>query len=161
MRLDIQKVGILSSDVWLARDGQTFVQLSLSSLRERVTFDLDGRVYHVQKSDADGVLVLVDTSTNLPLAQRVKLSVFSPDCDVEAMMPDGAVHFIRLDRVSGMKRRVELRVGGVAVGEVAQEGLWKTRLWADVPEAWPMPVSVFVVWLALRIFLAEDASAAA
>ncbi|MBE2185719.1 MAG: hypothetical protein IAE99_02980, partial [Rhodothermales bacterium] len=157
MRLDIQKTGLLSSDVWLVRDRQRWVRLSLGAVRERVDFVVEDRPCSVRKSDADGVLVLSDASTGLPLAQRVKLGVFSSDCDVEAMMPDGTVHQIRLDRVSGMEKRVELRVGGLVVGEVRRSGLWKPQTWAEVPDSWPVPVAVFVIWLALRQFASEDA----
>lgn len=160
MRIDIQRTGILSSDVWLVRGGQRWVRLALGVVRERVEFVADDRAYSVRKSDIDGVLVLTDVSTGMPLAQRVKLGAFSSDCDVEARMPDGAVHVIRLDRVSAMKKRVELRVGGVVVGEVCRSGVWKPQTWAEVPDSWPVPVAVFVIWLALRQFASEDAAAA-
>lgn len=159
MRLDLEKVGWLSSDVWAIRSGQRLTKLAVGTMRERVDFAVGDRAYSVRKSDADGVLVLTDIATGLPLAQRTKLGVFSSDYDVEAQMPDGAVHVIRMDRGSGWKSRYELRVGAMPVGEVVREGMWKSTMYADVPDAWPLPVAVFVAWLALRQFASEEGAA--
>lgn len=159
MRLKLEKVGWLSSDVWVVRSGQRLAKLAVSGLRERVDFAVEDRAYSVRKSDADGVLVLTEGATGMPLAQRTKLGVFSSDYDVEAQMPDGTVHVIRMDRGSGWKSRYELRVGAMQVGEVVREGMWKSTMYADVPDAWPLSVAVFVAWLALRQFSSEESAA--
>lgn len=148
------------STVEVCHAGQRLVAFDVMTLRERLTFTLGGATYHARKAKEDGVLVLVEAASGLPLAQRVALGAFTSDFDVEASMPDGSVHVIRADRVSGLRQRVELRVGGVAVGAVWSEGLMRRTTHADLPEAWPLPVSVFVLWLVLRRFAAEDAAAA-
>ena len=46
-------------------------------------------------------------------------------------------------------RRLVLLDGDQVLGTIAPQGLWSRRLTVTLPDNWPLPVKVFVAWLAL------------
>lgn len=158
MRLDFLLPSGFDSTVQVTRAGQPVATFETGSLRERVAFEVDGVAYRAEKSRADGVLVLTNEATGLPEAQVLPVDWTGTDRDVEAAMPSGAFHQIRFDRVDGAEARIELRAGGAVVGHLRREGLFEHHVEAHFPDAWPLPLGVFLGWLAARQFGGEDAA---
>ena len=56
---------------------------------------------------------------------------------------------------------MDVLVDGRAVGAITPASAWSRRASAELPAALPLPVQVFVVWLAMLLWKREQDAAAA
>lgn len=159
LHLDLPTLG--GTDVPVRRDGRTVATFDLSGMKERTSFEVDGVAYRAEAAPADGVLVLTNTATGLPEAQSLPVGWSGTDRDIEASMPGGAVHRIRFDHTDGADSRIDLNVGGRQVGHLRRATSFERTVEAELPDAWPLPLCVFLCWLAARQFSSEDAGVVA
>ena len=44
------------------------------------------------------------------------------------------------------------------VGAIFRKGMWSRRTYVDLPQDWPLPLQLFVFWLALVVWIREEAA---
>ncbi|MEM6706113.1 MAG: hypothetical protein AAF690_25600 [Acidobacteriota bacterium] len=141
--------GIFSNDWIVTNDDGREVLLDLSAWRERAQFEVDGRVFELQKGEAFSGEFLM-RSDGTVLARARKPSVFRNRFDLEVA---GATFTLR--KVSAMGRRFEVRQGETTVGEILPEGALTRRTQLNLPPDWTLETRLFVFWLVAVIWNRE------
>ncbi len=90
------------------------------------------------------------------MATATKPSAFRREFDVTF-----SGRTMRLRPRSAWGRALVLREGEREVGDVTPRGMWSRRATATLPDTLPLPVRLFVLWLAVLIWKRDDDAAAA
>lgn len=51
--------------------------------------------------------------------------------------------------------------GETEIGRVSPQGILSRRAEVDLPDAWPLPLKIFIVWLAVLLWKRDSDSSAA
>ncbi|HKE87943.1 MAG TPA: hypothetical protein VKB50_29510 [Vicinamibacterales bacterium] len=128
-------------------------RLDLSSWRERGVLSVEGinhRVYREGAASGDFVVA----RDGLVLARATKPSAFRAQFVVSW---NGREYTLR--RESIWRRTFVLLDGDTKIGSLVKDSAWKRNATIELPKTWPLPIRVFVIWLALIIWK-RDANAA-
>lgn len=145
--------GWFSWDYAVSRDHDHLADIDISWWREKGTLTVDGRQYGVYRErplsgkfilESDGRIV---ASAEKPSSLRRRLLIEHADKQYE-LKPRGM-----------FTRTFELHSGPTTVGSLSAKGVFSRRMNVDLPEALPLPVRVFVMWLTV-ILWKRDAQAA-
>lgn len=155
--LQISPMRWFSWDFTVERGGRAVAELDISWWRERGELTIDGRTYGVRR---DG-LISGDFTLTAPdgtvVATASKPSILHRRF---AVVHGG--HTITIEARSAWGRTMDVLLDGRAVGAISPAGAWTRRAVAELPDALPLPVQVFVVWLAVLLWKRdEDAVSAA
>ena len=142
-----------SWDFDLLEGSRRLAHLDLSAWGEKGVLSVDGinhRVYREGVMSGDFVM----TRDGLELARATKPSAFRSTFIVAW---NGREYTLK--RKSMWRRAFVLLDGETELGSVAKTSLWTRDAAIDLPATWPLPIRVFVIWLAL-IMWKRDANAA-
>lgn len=141
-----------SGDYRLQQAPGTVAELDVSGWREKAEFDIHGGHYRLdrEKAPSRAFVLMRDTQQ---LARALKPSAFRSRFEVQV----GGRTFEM--RRGGWQSNFTLLDGERQVGSVRRAGVFTRRAIIDLPDDWPLPVQVFVFWLALVIWNREQEAA--
>jgi hypothetical protein len=154
--LQIRPMRWFSWDFSVERDGRAVAELDISWWRERGDLTIAGQTYAIVREgliSSDFRLTAPDHSV---VATASKPSVLRRRFDVVYRG-----HTVVLEARSAWRRTMDVLLDGRAVGAITPAGAWSRRASAELPESLPLPVQVFVVWLAVLLWKREQDGAAA
>ena len=139
----------------VADDGQPLGTFDISAWRERGDLTVAGQTFRiVRKGFVSGDFRLEGSGT--VMATATKPSVFRREFAVTF-----SGRTLRLQPRSAWGRALVLREGDREVGFVQPRALWSRRGTATMPDTLPLPVRLFVLWLAVLVWKRDDDAAAA
>ena len=154
--LQIRPMRWFSWDFTVERDGRAVAELDISWWRERGELTIAGQTYAIAREGliaGDFRMTAVDHSV---VATACKPSVLRRRFDIVYRG-----HTVVLEARSAWRRTMDVLLDGRAVGAITPAGAWTRRASAELPDALPLPVQVFVVWLAVLLWKREQDAAAA
>lgn len=155
--LRIEPLRWFSWDFTVDRDGRRIAELDMSWWRERGELTIDGATYAIRRDGLISGDFHLTGADGRKVATASKPSMFRRRFEV--------VHGGRtwtLEPRSVWGRAMSVLVDGREAGAITPAGAWTRRASANLPEALPVPVQVFMVWLAVLLWKRdEDAATAA
>lgn len=124
-----------------------------SLFTERATVELDGEAFTARRDGVLGPYILEKGGETVAAAD--KLSAFRSRFRVAA---GGRIS--ELDRRSAFSRSFDLLADDEVIGVITRPSLFSRTIEVVLPEAWPLPERVFLLWLALLIWRREERSSA-
>ena len=154
--LQIRPMRWFSWDFAVERNGREVAELDISWWRERGALTIAGQTYAIAREG----LIAGDFRMTAPdhsvVATASKPSVLRRRFDIVYRG-----HTVVLEARSAWRRTMDVLLDGRAVGAITPAGAWTRRASAELPDALPLPVQVFVVWLAVLLWKREQDAAAA
>jgi hypothetical protein len=144
-----------SWDFSVTSGGRTLATLDLSTWRERAEIRIGDVTHHVFREHVMGGDFVIEAGGR-QLARATKPSAFRSTLVVHY---DGRNYTLR--KASMWRREFELTHGERRIGTITPETRWTRRATADLPPDWPLPITVFVIWLVIILWKREAAAAAA
>ena len=146
--LAIEKQHWYSWDFTVSQAGRRIAEIGLS-WRERGRLTVNGLAYTVRRERALGSEFRLEAAGST-VAIAVKPSVFRRAFEVTHGAKTWTVR-----RQSAFSRRIQVLEGDREIGHVTRRSWWSYQSDAVLPDAMPMPVQVFCVWLAALIWKRE------
>lgn len=144
--MEAVRKGVFSSEYVLHHAGEVVGLLRCSRWREQAQLTLEERALSLYREGVfRGRFVLaheeqVVAAAEKPSALRNRFVLTLGGERVE-MRPQGL-----------LARVFTLRAGDAAVGEVVRDGWFGRRVSVQMPDAWPLAVQAFALWLALVVW---------
>jgi hypothetical protein len=139
----------------VADDGKPLGTLAISAWRERGDVTVGGQTFAIlRKGFASSDFRLESGGTIVATAS--KPSVFRREFAVTF-----SGRTLRLRPRSAWGRALVLHEGEREVGDVRPRALWSRRATATLPDTLPLPVRLFVLWLAVLVWKRDDEASAA
>ncbi len=145
----------LSWDFTVMKGSQAVAEIDISWWREKGVLtvqDVDYRVYREGMMSGDFIL----ESAGSVLARAEKPSAFH-----RSFIVDHAGRRYTLRAKAVFRRAFLLLDGDRQIGSLSPEGMFTRRATVDLPEALPLPVKVFIIWLTVILWKRESDSGAA
>lgn len=153
--LEIAPKSMFSSTYEFRTPTHELVAFRASSWHERAEFDLQGSRYRVYRQSRFKGPFLLERDGRV-IANAVKPSAFRERFEVDAK---GANYTLR--KLSAFSRRFYLFSGEQQIGEIAPVSAFSRRTRIDLPADIPLPVQLFMFWLALLMWKRQRAAASA
>ena len=135
-------------------DGRPLGTLDISNWRERGVLTVAGRTFTIARQGfVSGDFRLESDGTIVATANRP--SVFRRGFAVTF-----SGRTLRLRPRSAWGRALVLHEGEREVGDIRRRSMWSRGATAMLPDTLPMPVRLFVLWLAVLIWKRDDDAAA-
>ncbi len=129
-------------------------EIDVSTWREKGLLTVDGVGYEVFREGLMSGAFLLKQGDSL-LARAEKPSAFR-----RTFLIDYSDRHYTLQARSFWRRELVLLDGSLEVGSLAPEGAFSRRMRVDLPEELPLPVEVFLVWLAVILWKRASEAAA-
>ena len=142
---------------FIVTDGvSSIAEIDVSWWREKGVLTVRGSTYDVYREGLmSGAFILA--SSGSILARAEKPSAFRRSFELES---GGKFYILRAE--SAFRRKFVLMDGDREVGWLNPDGVFTRRATVDLPEGFPLPVKVFIIWLVVIMWKREsDGSAAA
>ncbi len=134
------------------KDGERqLAQVDVSALKEDGVLTIDGVAHGVYR---DGVIrgdFLLERD-GIVLARATKPSAFRNRMVIRY---DGQTY--EMEKASVWRRSLVVQSGGAEIGSIAPTSAWRRTAAVKLPQPWPLPLKVFVIWLAIVIWNREMA----
>jgi len=153
--LEAKPIGIFSKNFNIVAEGQKIALLHISAWREAGEISIEEQPYKLYREGLMSGAFVIE-SKGQSVARAIKPSAFRSQFDLEL-----DAHRYSLTRVSIFGRGFSVLQSGVVVGSIRRAGVFTRRTIIDLPPDWPIPIQVFVFWLALVIWNRDDGGAAA
>jgi hypothetical protein len=145
---------IFSSTFRLEEEGRLLGEVNASLWRDKARLEIQDGTYEFFREGQFGGDFVLEHNGNI-LARASKPSAFKNRFEVE--LPNR--HLI-LRKTAALSRNFALFDGEKQVGGVYPLGIFTRRSNIDLPGDWPLPLRVFVFWLAFIIWKRQNAAAA-
>jgi hypothetical protein len=145
---------IFSSTFLLEEEARLLGEVGASLWRERATLEIQDGTYELYREEQFVGDFVLEHNGNI-LARASKPSAFKNRFEVE--LPNR--HLV-LRKLGPLSRRFGLFEGDKQVGGIYPLGIFTRRSSIDLPGDWPLPLRVFVFWLAFIIWKRQQAAAA-
>ncbi|HXU44473.1 MAG TPA: hypothetical protein VN783_03035 [Thermoanaerobaculia bacterium] len=143
--IEARRKGFFSKDYVIEADGLEPLVLAVERWREAAIFEIDGVVYSFRRENLIGGTYLLERLGEV-LLRAEKPSFFHSSFDLEIDH-----QWVRLRRGSLFGLSFRVTAADQEIGRV-DRNFFSSRIRADLPEDWPLPTRVFVLWLALLSF---------
>jgi hypothetical protein len=128
-------------------DGErNIANLDLSAWGEKGVLTIDGVAHRVYREGVGSGDFLLERD-GVVLARATKPSAFRSAFEVRH---DGRTY--DLEKASFWQRRFVLRSGNTEIGSLAPRSAFGREAIAALPETWPLPLKVFVIWLVVILW---------
>jgi hypothetical protein len=138
-----------SVDFNVKEDERQLALMDLSSLGEQGRLTIDGVSYRVYREGLGHGDFLLERDGSV-LIRATKPSAFK---NRFVIRHDGQCY--ELTRPSFWQRRFVVRSGTSEIGSLDPTSVWRRDAVVTLPEQWPVPLKVFVMWLALILWRRE------
>ena len=129
--------------------------IDISWWRERGQVTVQGTPFRVSRQGMLSGDFLLESDRGV-VARATKPSVLRRSFDVQHESKT-----YTLQAQSALRRSFVLLEGGREVGNISPDGFWTRRASATLPSDMPLPVQVFLIWLAVLLWKRESDSASA
>lgn len=153
--LNAEPTGWASWNARITADGQELTLLSLSLLRSRGTFQLDGEEYVIESTGVWRNTALLKKGSRI-IARAEKPSFLHRKYEISS-----AGHHLRLDSRSWSGREYALLLGNQEVGRITRKGFVGRKMELEFPDQVPLVLQVLLVYLVLVQAKREAAAASA
>jgi hypothetical protein len=153
MTMTIDATHWYSWDFDVTDDARHVAHLDLSAWRERGVLTIDGAAHRVYREGVGGGDFLLERD-GIVMARATKPSAFRSAFEVRH---DGRTY--ELAKESFWQRRFVLRSGNAEIGSIAPRRTFGREAVATLPEPWPLPLKVFVIWLVVLMWKRAAANA--
>lgn len=143
-----------SWDFEVRRGDEVLGDIDMSLWREKGVLTVEGEAYRVYREGLMSGDFLLESGGSV-LARAQKPSAWRRSFTIEHA---GRTYTLRA--ASLFRRAFTLSDGEAAIGRVSPEGILSRRAEVDLPDAWPLPLKVFVVWLAVLLWKRDSDSSA-
>lgn len=144
--LELVPKNMFSWDFWVVQDGTEIALIDQSLWQEKGEFAVDGATYKVYREGLmSGEFIL--EGEGKPLAKAEKPSAFFRSFKVTYEGKN-----FEWKARSAFGRGFVLLDGDTEVGSVTPESMFGRKAAAVLPEEFPMPVKVFMMWLAIILW---------
>jgi len=144
---------IFSTTFRLHQQNQLLGEFDTSIWRDRAQLELEDGSYQLYRlGHFSGDFILEHDGQ--VVARASKPSAFQ--CTFEVELPNRR---LVLRKGSSWNRRFELFEGEKKVGSIYPLGVFTSRTSIDLPDDWPLPIRVFLFWLAFLIWKRQQAAA--
>lgn len=155
MMMQIVPTRWYSSDFSVRHDSRPMADIDVSWWREKAVLTIQGRRYGVYRERlVSGAFVLEHGGT--VLARAEKPTVFR-----RTFLIHYAGREYTLRAASTFGRQFLLLDGSRQIGSLTPAGIFTRRATVDLPDDWPLPVRVFIVWLTVISGMRDEAAVAA
>jgi hypothetical protein len=145
---------IFSSTFRLEEQGRLLGEVNASLWRDKARLEIQDGTYEFFREGQCGGDFVLEHNGNI-LARASKPSAFKNRFEVE--LPNRHLIF---RKKAVLSRSFALFDGEKQVGSVYPVGIFTRRSNIDLPSDWPLPLRVFVFWLAFIIWKRQNAAAA-
>jgi hypothetical protein len=145
---------IFSSNFRLEEEGRLLGEVGASLWRDKGTLEIQDGTYELYREGQFVGDFVLEHNGNI-LARASKPSAFRNRFEVE--LPNRR---LVLRKLGALSRRFGLFDGEKQVGGVYPLGIFTRRSNIDLPRDWPLPLRVFVFWLAFIVWKRQNAAAA-
>jgi hypothetical protein len=152
--LHIAPVRWFSWDFTVSDGPQRVADIDISWWRERGELTVNGKTFRVSREGMFSREFVLE-STDGVVARATK-----PGALRRSFVVTHGTAVYTLQAASAFRRRFVLLADDREVGEIAPAGFWSRRATANLPEALPLPVRVFLIWLTVILWKREDEAAA-
>ena len=140
--------GVLENDHQVA-------QIKTSTLQESGAFSIDGASYRAYREGmCSGEFLLEQNSHTIARAQK-------PSAFLNSFNIEYSDRSYTLKKESLLGRSFVLLQGDLEVGSIHRKSILNRKAAVSLPETMPMPVQVFVMWLAILLWRREANAGAA
>lgn len=143
--------GCFSSKYIVSENDTIVASVDFSAWKEAAELTINSSVYRVYRDSLMGPFLLEGGGS--VLARAEKPSAFYRTLVVQ--------HFdkqYKLEATSAWSRKFILSEGEVEIGSVYDQGVFKRTALADLPEAIPLAVRMFMLWLVMVLWRRSDSS---
>ena len=140
----------------VADGGRPFGTLDISAWRERGDVTVAGQTFRIVRTGFMSGDFLLESGGGTVVATATKPSLFRREFEVTF---SGRTLCLRPRSAWG--RSLALLEGGREVGDVRPRSMWSRRGTATLPDTLPLPVRLFVLWLAVLVWKRDDEAASA
>jgi hypothetical protein len=153
--LQLEPTRLFGWSFTVAEDGQPLGTIDITAWRERGTLTTAaGQTFAIIRKGFVSSDFRLESGGTL-VATATKPSVFRREFTVTF-----SGRTLRLRPRSAWGRALSLEEGEREVGGVAPRRLWSRRATAALPDTLPLPVRLFVLWLAVLVWKRDDDAAA-
>lgn len=142
-----------STDFHLLQENKLLGEVDTSIWREKARLELEDGTYQLFREGYFSGDYFLEHKGNV-VARASKPSAFQSRFDIEL-----AGRMIVLRKLSPWNRRFGLFDGEQQIGSISPLGAFTRRTNIDLPGDWPLPIRVFVFWLAFVIWKRQQAAA--
>jgi hypothetical protein len=146
MAMTIDATHWYSWDFDVTDGGRHVAHLDVSAWREQAVLTIDGVAHRVYREGVGSGDFLLERD-GIVLARATKPSAFRSAFEVRH---DGRTY--ELAKESWWQRRFVLRSGSAEIGSLAPRSALGREAVATLPEPWPLPLKVFVIWLVVILW---------
>ncbi len=136
---------LFSWDLTLYEDGVPIAEIDLAWIREAGEMIIADVPCTMYREEMFGAFVL--ESGGFPLVRAVKPSAFFREFEVTY-----DEQLLRLKARSVFGRTFDLFQGDERLGEIKPDNVFTRKMTVDLPEAMPLAVQVFIVWLVVLMW---------
>lgn len=152
---------LLSRNFTLSADGRLLGRLDQASFRERATVTLDGTPYTFSHHRLQRAYTLEVAGREVARARREGLvrRIFEVTADGGAAGASPlALRLQQRRSLLSLSHRFDVSDGRDVVATIRRPNLFGRRAQADFPPSIPLPVQVFLLWIALMMWKRDDSS---
>lgn len=136
--------------------GREVAEMGLSLWREKGSLSIEGRPYRVYREGlAHGAFVLENPGG------QVVVRAEKPSALLRSFLVAYDGRQLRLEARTPFGRTFVLRDSQGEIGSVRPDNFITRRATADFPEAFPLPVRIFLLWLVIILWRRDDDSGSA
>lgn len=146
MTMTIEPTRWHSWDFDVTDGAKRVAHLDVSAWREQGVLTIDGVVHRVHREGVGSGEFLLERD-GIVLARATKPSAFRSAFEVRH---DGRTY--ELAKESVWQRRFVVRSGNAEIGSLGPRRTFGRDAVATLPEAWPLPLKVFVIWLVVILW---------
>jgi hypothetical protein len=126
--------------------------VDLSWLTEKGELKIHGVVYKAYREGMmSGAFVLESPDGVIARAEK-------PSALRRSLIVEHAGRQYTLRAKSAFRREFLLLDGSSRIGSISPEGIFTRRAAVELPEAWPLPVRMFIIWLTVMLWKQEQAA---
>ena len=145
---------IFSTNIRLQQQNQLLGEIDTSIWREKALLELEDGTYQLYREGQFSGDFVLEHNGKL-VARASKPSVLQNRFEVE--LPNRR---LVLRKLSLLNRRFGLFDGETQIGSIYPLGVFTRRSNIDLPGDWPLPIRVFLFWLAFLIWKRQNQAAA-
>ena len=127
-------------------------RVDVSGWREKGILTIDGMAYRVYREGVMHGDFLLERD-GIVLARATKPSAFRNRLVIRH---DGRTY--ELAKASLWRRRYVVRSGNAEIGSLSPTSAWRREAAVKLPEQWPLPLKVFVIWLVVILWNRESSA---
>jgi hypothetical protein len=146
MTMTIATTHWYSWDFDVTDDARHVAHLDLSTWGEKGVLTIDGMAHRVYREGVGSGDFLLERD-GVVLARATKPSAFRSAFEVRH---DGRTYDLAKESV--WQRRFVVRSGNSEIGSLAPRSAFGREAVATLPEPWPLPLKVFVIWLVVILW---------